>query len=323
MEENLKKILLKSAILVGMIFLTRMIFQFPVEFFHLDILKQSYATRLFSKINALEVLSLVALFFILYFRNKIIKIPHPKIKTIDTILLFLGAESLVGAYYLLRFIANYHDISVSSGPLLWLFWLAVIAILGGSFLLFSCAVFGPRYIMSFCRLFWKELIVAGIVSVVLYFLLMIFQDQWLFFSTGVSSILYSILSLAYPVTYSISDSGPILQIYDFAVSIGAPCSGIDSMFLFIAFFAGIFALDHKKIRRGRYVILLITGLAGVYAMNILRLLLLILVGIHISPDLAVGLFHTNAGWVLFVVYFLCYYLVIKRFIYEKSNTRRE
>jgi len=43
-----------------------------------------------------------------------------------------------------------------------------------------------------------------------------------------------------------------------------------------------------------------------------------LVGIHISPEIAVGFFHTNAGWVLFILYFLAYYWLIKRWIYKKS-----
>ena len=113
-----------------------------------------------------------------------------------------------------------------------------------------------------------------------------------------------------------------MWINDFAVLIGAPCSGIDSLFLFIAFFLGLFALDHKRIKAREYMIALVLGIFGVLSVNILRLLLLLLVGVHISPELAVGLFHTNAGWVLFVIYFICYYIVIRKFIYSRDKKDR-
>ena len=54
-------------------------------------------------------------------------------------------------------------------------------------------------------------------------------------------------------------------------------------------------------------------------MNVLRLLLLILVGVHISPELAVGIFHTNAAWVLFIVYFFFYYLIAQKYMYKKKE----
>jgi exosortase/archaeosortase family protein len=109
---------------------------------------------------------------------------------------------------------------------------------------------------------------------------------------------------------------PILDVNGFAVSIGAPCSGIESLFLFAAFSIGIFVLDHKRIKRVPFIISSIIGIIGIYFVNILRLFLLILTGIYVNPDFAVGLFHTNVGWILFVIYFLFYYYIMKKFIYK-------
>jgi exosortase/archaeosortase family protein len=52
--------------------------------------------------------------------------------------------------------------------------------------------------------------------------------------------------------------------------------------------------------------------------NILRIFLLFLIGAHYSPKLAVGLFHTNLGWILFIVYFGIFWIIAQRFIYKKS-----
>jgi hypothetical protein len=138
----------------------------------------------------------------------------------------------------------------------------------------------------------------------------------------ISTILYILLSPLYPTTLY-SATAPILEIGNFAVSIGPPCSGIDSMFLFIAFFAAIFALDHKKLKTVPFIITTIVGIIGTYIVNIIRLLLLMIIGVEISPRLAVGIFHTNAGWLFFVLYFISYYLVTKRFIYKKGLLKQK
>ena len=66
------------------------------------------------------------------------------------------------------------------------------------------------------------------------------------------------------------------------------------------------------------------GIFGVVFTNLLRLFILILVGVEISPDLAVGLFHTNAGSIFFIAYFLIYYEITTRFCYKKiSNKTRK
>jgi exosortase/archaeosortase family protein len=67
-----------------------------------------------------------------------------------------------------------------------------------------------------------------------------------------------------------------------------------------------------------YILVFIIGLLGVYLVNVLRLLLLIIAGVHISPRFAIGLVHTNAGWVFFIAYFLCYYLIVRKFIYKNK-----
>ncbi len=49
---------------------------------------------------------------------------------------------------------------------------------------------------------------------------------------------------------------------------------------------------------------------GLYLVNILRVYLLVLIGVLWSPVVAVKLFHTYAGMVFFIVYFLGFYKYI-------------
>lgn len=320
MEKNIKNFLVKVVILVALIFLTRVLFQFPIEFFSLKIFKQTAANILFNKIAALEVLAVVVFFFGLYYRKRISKINHPRIHWLKSIIFLVLGELMVAIYYLTRASTNFF--SITGGLTLLAVQAAILASLAFAFIFFAIAVFDNNYLKKFIVEFKLPLIIAAIITVLLYFLLIFFQDQWLFFSSSVSNLLYHSLSLFYPVKQFFVDSTPILQISDFAVSIGAPCSGIDSMFLFTAFFAALFALDNKRIKKGTYIISFIIGLIGVYFVNVLRLFLLLIAGVEISPRFAIGLFHTNAGWIFFIIYFLCYYLIIRKFIYKKAVLKK-
>ncbi|MBN2459686.1 archaeosortase/exosortase family protein [Candidatus Woesearchaeota archaeon] len=315
MNKNIKQFLIKVIILVAAIFISRVIFQFPVEYFDLDLLKQSELTRLFSKIDALQVTAFLAVFFGFYYKERIQKLEHPKTNMKSSVLFVIGAEIVIALYYITRASANYYN--VTGGLLLYLIQAAILFLLALAFLFFALAVFQPSYLKKFIIEFKKELPIFAILGVVMYLVLMWWQKQWYFFSYSVSKILHGLISFLYGGLsyYEIGIDGPLVGLKDFIINIGPPCSGIDSMFLFIAFSAAIFALDHKRIKKSAFFISSAIGFLGVYLVNVIRLLLLVLAGVYISPEFSVGLFHTNAGWILFIIYFLAYYLVIRKFIY--------
>jgi exosortase/archaeosortase family protein len=53
---------------------------------------------------------------------------------------------------------------------------------------------------------------------------------------------------------------------------------------------------------------------GLFLVNILRVYLLIVIGASISPDLALTLFHTYAGIILFIIYFLLFWLTFYKWM---------
>lgn len=317
-DKNFRNFLIKVVIFVGIIFLSRVVFQFPVEYFHLKVFQQNSLTRIFSKIDGLQVVTLLSILFGLYYSDRISRLGHPKHQWMKSILLFIGAEVTIAVYYFIRASVNYY--SITGGLALYFIQLAILVSLGLAFMLFMVAVFDSEYLNNFFKEFKKEIIIFVIIAVALYNALITFQKQWLLFSSGITTILSWMLSLFYSTvsTTMNASGGPILRAQGFGVAIGPPCSGIDSMLLFFAFFAALFALDRKIIKKGLYILFFIIGLAGVYIINVLRLFLLMIAGIYISPEFAVGLFHTNAGWILFVLYFLLYYWFIRKFIYKKD-----
>ena len=58
---------------------------------------------------------------------------------------------------------------------------------------------------------------------------------------------------------------------------------------------------------------------GLFAINILRVYILILIGALFSRDLALGLFHTYAGLILFVLYFISFWKLFYAYLLDKER----
>lgn len=95
------------------------------------------------------------------------------------------------------------------------------------------------------------------------------------------------------------------------LTVGVVCAGLYASVLFM----GVFALFAWQARTppGRLAAYLALGLAGLHVANLVRLVLLALVG-HRWGGVALQRFHEHAGWVLFILWALVYWaLVLRRF----------
>ncbi len=94
-----------------------------------------------------------------------------------------------------------------------------------------------------------------------------------------------------------------------ALSIGVVCAGIHPAILF----AGVLALHAWEERPGprRLAVLLVVGLVGVYVANLIRLVLLSLVGYTWGGAMLQST-HANAGWVVFIAFMAAYWWVALR-----------
>jgi exosortase/archaeosortase family protein len=119
------------------------------------------------------------------------------------------------------------------------------------------------------------------------------------------------------VKFDTDPRGPLLSAGGFSAYIDNPCSGIEGLTLFIFLNLLIFTLDHKEINKLRNAVALVIGLLGVYGLNILRVYTVYFVAILYDPRFAIHIYHTNAGWILFILYFIMYWLIIYYFIRKK------
>ena len=161
-------------------------------------------------------------------------------------------------------------------------------------------VFGVEFIKYFLKNFRKEVYICLVISIL--YDLAIFQvwKLWPYFSNFVLNSEKLLFSLTFEHVSVIAPR--ILIVEKFAVSIAEACSGLDSLFLFSSLYILIAIQDFKIFNKLKLILMFIPASLGLIAVNIIRVYLLILIGVVISPDLALKLFHTYAGMILFIIY---------------------
>lgn len=85
----------------------------------------------------------------------------------------------------------------------------------------------------------------------------------------------------------------------FWVTIAPVCSGYEGIGLVIAFLTAYLVVFRERFRFPRVLLLVPIAIAGVWTLNVVRIVALIMVGDLWSPDVAVGSFHSKAGWIFF------------------------
>ena len=94
----------------------------------------------------------------------------------------------------------------------------------------------------------------------------------------------------------------VVGVDGFLVHIARQCSGVEGFALvtaFVALYAFIFRGEVRQLRF--WLVILPLGLLLSWILNVVRIGALVLIGAHVSPELAVNGFHSYAGWLFFTV----------------------
>ena len=170
------------------------------------------------------------------------------------------------------------------------------------FIFLFLAFFG----MNFLKRFYKELLLVFFALFDFIVIAAIIFSNWRFFAESLVKLVYWLQSLfTADTSYYFLGGIPHLSLKSFSVSVGASCSGIESLSMFILVTIFIFMLDYDRIDF-RKAWIFIPGLLGMYFMSVVRIALLMWVGTF-NPSLSLGLFHTNTGWIIFAVYLLAFW----------------
>jgi len=297
-KKGFKHLIIKSVIFVGLLALMQVLIQ-PL----------SAATPLpdvfkpFSLIYLEDTILFVFAIFAACNWKKLIDIKKYKWRISDLLFVPLGAF-FVAAYYALKFSLNTSQFWFDH---VWAFIALKYSFLALMVLSFFVAAFGKEMIIDQYRTYKKQIPYFAALGVGYWMISSFIEGMWHVFSGTVAWLVYSLLKLTYPgASLTPNADGPAIVAGGFGARIGSLCSGIESMMLFSALFVIIIAVDFKKIDLKRAFIVFFPALAGVFLLNVLRIWLLFLVAINISRDIAVGMFHTNAGYILFCAYFFMF-----------------
>lgn len=86
----------------------------------------------------------------------------------------------------------------------------------------------------------------------------------------------------------------------FAVEVSELCSGLEGIGLIIAFTAAWLIYFRREYIFPRALTLIPAGIAAIFALNVVRIALLVLIGDAGYPDVAIYGFHSQAGWIAFI-----------------------
>ncbi len=87
---------------------------------------------------------------------------------------------------------------------------------------------------------------------------------------------------------------------DFHVLVLKQCSGYEGVGLVTAYIAFYCWASRRQLRFPRALLLLPMGIAAALTLNAVRIALLVSIGRHISPEMALNGFHSQAGWIAFL-----------------------
>lgn len=126
------------------------------------------------------------------------------------------------------------------------------------------------------------------------------EDSWAELSDATLQLSYWILkhfdhnAFMEPVTR-------ILGAGDFSVRIFAACSGYEGMMLIAVFVVGYILIFRRSLKFPNVLVLFPLAMGAIWLLNSLRIALLVFIGANFSPDIALGGFHSQFGWISFLL----------------------
>ncbi len=127
------------------------------------------------------------------------------------------------------------------------------------------------------------------------------RSAWNGFSGITLRLSYAILSL-YESDARVSYAEQWLGIGNkFEVGVDASCSGYEGIGLVTVFLSLYLWVFRGSLRFPQALLLLPIGIVTIWLLNAVRIAVLVSIGAHVSPEVAIGGFHSQAGWIAFLL----------------------
>jgi len=149
------------------------------------------------------------------------------------------------------------------------------------------------------KLVASSLVSAGVLGMVAWQAGLLTQRLWLHMAELTLNTTAAVLRAVYPHQDLGHEAGAVLRLADFAVRIDVACSGFEGMGLATILIAAYWIAFRRELRFPHAFLLLPIGVLLVWVGNVLRIVALMSLGAFVDPHLAIGAFHSKAGWVAF------------------------
>jgi exosortase E/protease (VPEID-CTERM system) len=179
-------------------------------------------------------------------------------------------------------------------------WFAAWLALGGLALFAWLLCLAPgSYWWSFAIREKTAISLAAVIGVLAWGLGQLTQEFWRPLATATFWVSSQILAVFYPDIVR-NESGAILGTPNFQVQIAPSCSGYEGIGLILLFTSVYFWLFRKDLRFPSALLLLPIGVLTIWLANAARITALIAIGSSFSEEIAMGGFHSQAGWIFFL-----------------------
>jgi len=275
-------------------------------------LKQTY-TYQYTYLD-LIIASAILIFLILK-KDELKELKNYKNNILESLMFTLFSTLFFYLVFLNRYKTNISTLTLNPSNII----ISGYVFYGIGLILLGLAIFNFNFFEKFFNSIMQSIgvIIAYFASV---FLLKMY---WRFFAVHIAKMSALLLRLTFENVSLTIPSSPTLSAGDFGVIIGPPCSGVTSLSMFAGLFALIILYDYNKLKKEKAFKYFALGFIGMYIVAILRVYFLMVIGALISPDLALNMFHNNAGWIFFVIYVLAfwYYSYPRLFNTKNSKTK--
>jgi exosortase E/protease (VPEID-CTERM system) len=125
------------------------------------------------------------------------------------------------------------------------------------------------------------------------------EEVWDRLSSATLHLSYWLLALFQSNAFM--DAGTrVLGAGKFSVEIRAACSGYEGMALIAVFIAGYILIFRRSLKFPQILALFPLAMGIIWLFNSVRIALLVAIGANISPEIALGGFHSQFGWICFL-----------------------
>ncbi|MEM8935366.1 MAG: exosortase E/protease, VPEID-CTERM system [Pseudomonadota bacterium] len=126
------------------------------------------------------------------------------------------------------------------------------------------------------------------------------RESWGLLADATFSVSAFMISL-YAPDVDIYPDERIIGVGDFYVNIASVCSGYEGIGLVLTFLSLYLYIFRASLRFPNVLWVIPFGVAAIWILNSIRIAALVSIGAYVSPTIAITGFHSQAGWMMFLI----------------------